>query len=69
MWTKLGSNKGPQADLLRRLVHWLMKEPELEENELSARMDDIILITKNSLILDNKPIISISPIIQKKKLF
>ena len=62
VWTKPGSNKGPQADLLRRLVHWLMKEPELEENELSARMDDnTILITKNSLILDNKPIISISP--------
>ena len=62
VWTKPGSNKGPQADLLRRLVHWLMKEPELEENELSARMDNnTILITKNSLILDNKPIISISP--------
>ena len=62
VWTKPGSNKGPQADLLRRLVHWLMKEPELEENELSARMDNnTILINKNSLILDNKTIISISP--------
>ena len=31
-------------------------------HRLSARMDDnTILITKNSLILDNKPIISISP--------
>jgi len=62
VWTKPGSNKGPQADLLRRLVHWLMKEPELEENELSARIDnDTILVTRNSLILDNKPIISTSP--------
>lgn len=62
VWTKPGSNKGPQADLLRRLVHWLMKEPELEENELSARVDnDTIIITKNSLTIDKKPIISISP--------
>ena len=62
VWTKSGVNKGPQADLLRRLVHWLMKEPELEENELSARIDnDTILITKNSLTLDKKPIISTSP--------
>tara|TARA_Y100001934_G_scaffold276261_1_gene372371 strand:+ start:121 stop:2157 length:2037 start_codon:yes stop_codon:yes gene_type:complete len=69
VWTKPGSNKGPQADLLRRLVHWLMKEPELEENELSARIDNnTILITKNSLILDNKPIISISPDNTKKEI-
>ena len=62
VWTKSGVNKGPQADLLRRLVHWLMKEPELEENELSAKIDnDTILITKNSLNLDKKPIISTSP--------
>ncbi len=69
VWTKPGSNKGPQADLLRRLVHWLMKEPELEENELSAKIDnDTILITRNSLILDNKPIISISPDNTKKEI-
>ena len=62
VWTKSGVNKGPQADLLRRLVHWLMKEPELEENELSAKIDNnTILITKNSLNLDKKPIISTSP--------
>jgi len=62
VWTKSGVNKGPQADLLRRLVHWLMKEPELEENELSAKIDnDTILVTKNSLNLDKKPIISTSP--------
>ena len=69
VWTKSDTNKGPQADLLRRLVHWLMKEPELEENELSARMDnDTIVITKNSLILDTKPIISISPDNTKKEI-
>src|SRR6202000_2345323 len=27
---------GPQPELLRRLAHWLMKEPELDENQLTA---------------------------------
>jgi hypothetical protein len=62
VWTKSENNKGPQADLLRRLVHWLMKEPDLEENELSVRIDDdTIIITKNSLTIDKKPVISSSP--------
>ena len=70
VWTKSGVNKGPQADLLRRLVHWLMKEPELEENELSAKVDnDTILVTKNSLNLDKKPIISTSPDNIKEEIF
>ncbi len=69
VWTKSEENKGPQADLLRRLVHWLMKEPELEENELSARLEnDTIVIIKNSLTLDKKPIISIAPDGAKKEI-
>tara|TARA_B100000579_G_scaffold429196_1_gene440566 strand:- start:1331 stop:1867 length:537 start_codon:yes stop_codon:yes gene_type:complete len=47
-----------------------MKEPELEENELSARIDnDTILITKNSLTLDKKAIISTSPDNVRKEIF
>ena len=53
VWTRSDSNKGPQADLLRRLVHWLMKEPDLEENELSAKFENnTLIIRKNSLIPD-----------------
>ena len=62
VWTKSNLNKGPQADLLRRLVHWLMKEPDLEENELSAKFENnSLFITRNSLIPDEKPIIVINP--------
>ena len=67
VWSRSENNKGPQADLLRRLVHWLMKEPELEENELSAKVEnDTILITRNSLVVNNKPVSLISP--SKKKI-
>lgn len=40
LWSRGHQGGGPQAELLRRVAHWLMKEPELEENALSARIED-----------------------------
>ena len=36
LWARGFEGGGPQAELLRRLAHWLMKEPELEEERLSG---------------------------------
>ena len=36
LWTRGFEGGGPQAELLRRLAHWLMKEPDLEEEALRA---------------------------------
>jgi hypothetical protein len=36
LWARGFEGGGPQAELLRRLAHWLMKEPELEEERLTA---------------------------------
>lgn len=36
MWSKGGQAAGPYNDLLRNLSHWLMREPELEEDYLKA---------------------------------
>ena len=36
LWARGYEGGGPQSLLLRRLVHWLMKEPELEEEDLLA---------------------------------
>ncbi len=36
LWARGFEGGGPQAELLRRLAHWLMKEPDLEEESLSA---------------------------------
>jgi len=36
LWARGFEGGGPQQELLRRLAHWLMKEPELEEERLSA---------------------------------
>lgn len=40
LWSRNEGGGGPQAELLRRLSHWLMKEPDLEENRLSARIEN-----------------------------
>jgi hypothetical protein len=36
LWARGFEGGGPHADLLRRLSHWLMKEPDLEEERLIA---------------------------------
>ncbi len=39
LWSRGHDGGGPQAELLRRIAHWLMKEPELEESALVARIE------------------------------
>jgi len=36
LWSRGYEGGGPQAELLRRTAHWLMREPDLEENDLRA---------------------------------
>jgi hypothetical protein len=50
LWARGFEGGGPQSLLLRRLVHWLMREPELEEEQLSARAaGDGLLVERRSL--------------------
>ncbi len=37
LWARGFEGGGPQTELLRRLAHWLMKEPDLEEEALLIR--------------------------------
>ncbi|MEP5731509.1 MAG: hypothetical protein ABJL67_19295 [Sulfitobacter sp.] len=39
LWSRGYEGGGPQLELLRRLAHWMMKEPELEEETLTAVAD------------------------------
>ena len=39
LWSRGFEGGGPQLELLRRLAHWMMKEPELEEEALTARAE------------------------------
>ncbi|MEQ9449776.1 MAG: hypothetical protein RLN70_12870, partial [Rhodospirillaceae bacterium] len=53
---------GPQVELLRRVAHWLMKEPELEEESLSAEVrEGMLAITRRSLAEEELPVTVRSP--------
>jgi hypothetical protein len=50
LWARGAEGGGPQAELLRRLAHWLMKEPDLEEEDLRAvAVGERIDVTRRSL--------------------
>ena len=50
LWSRGHEGGGPQAELLRRIAHWAMKEPALEEETLRARIEhDRMHIERRSL--------------------
>ena len=50
LWARGFEGGGPQAEMLRRIAHWLMKEPELEENALRAEVrGDRLHVVRQSL--------------------
>ncbi|MCX8256087.1 hypothetical protein RHCH11_RHCH11_01166 [Beijerinckiaceae bacterium RH CH11] len=56
LWARGYDGGGPYLDLLRRLAHWLMKEPELEEEALRASVDGkTFTITRQSLKAEVPP--------------
>jgi len=62
LWGKGFDGGGPQVELMRRISHWLMKEPDLEEESLSAEARDGALhITRHSLAADEVPVTVTSP--------
>ncbi|HEV2300095.1 MAG TPA: hypothetical protein VGR91_00870 [Stellaceae bacterium] len=57
LWARGFEGGGPQAELLRRLAYWLMKEPELSENALRASiLDNRLVVTRQSLKPDDSPV-------------
>ncbi len=50
LWGRGYEGGGPQLELLRRLAHWMLKEPELEEEALNAvAKGDVLSITRRSM--------------------
>jgi hypothetical protein len=50
LWDRGYEGGGPQLEMLRRLAHWMMGEPDLEEEALRAQTDgQTITITRRTL--------------------
>jgi hypothetical protein len=61
LWARGHDGGGPQAELLRRIAHWLMREPELEEEDLTASIHGARLtVTRRSLSEAPPPEIAIT---------
>jgi hypothetical protein len=61
LWSRGHDGGGPQAELLRRAAHWLMREPELEEEDLTARIEaGQISIQRRSLEAGPPPEVTIT---------
>lgn len=62
LWARGHEGGGPFSELVRRLVHWMMKEPELEEERLLLRADgEDIVASLTSLSPEPSPLTLIFP--------
>lgn len=62
LWNRGFEGGGPQSELLRRLAHWLMQEPELEENVLRGTGDaGTLVITRRTLEATIPPVRATDP--------
>jgi hypothetical protein len=55
LWARGHDGGGPQAELLKRIAHWLMKEPDLEENAITATVANGQLQIQRRSISPNPP--------------
>jgi hypothetical protein len=53
LWARGFQGGGPQLDLLRRLSHWLMKEPDLEEEALRLNVSGHNLVVRRQTMADS----------------
>ncbi len=61
LWSRGYDGGGPQAELVRRIAHWLMKEPDLEEEDLRARADGgQLTIRRQSLSAEPPPPVTVT---------
>lgn len=55
LWGRGYEGGGPQLELLRRLAHWMLKEPELEEEALTATTSGQELTVRRRSIAEEPP--------------
>ena len=60
LWARGYEGGGPHTDLLRRLAHWLMKEPDLEEERLLASARGLKLTIERRSMEDSVPVVQLS---------
>ncbi|MGB5865254.1 MAG: hypothetical protein WBG95_13255 [Sulfitobacter sp.] len=60
LWNRGYEGGGPQLELLRRLAHWMMGEPELEEEALTASAEGQTMRIERRTLSETVPPLSIT---------
>ena len=60
LWARGFENGGPHSEILRRLAHWLMKEPDLEEENLRAVVEGKNLAIIRRSLSDEHPEVEVT---------
>lgn len=61
LWARGHEGGGPHGELLRRLAHWLMAEPELEEIRLKARIEgDLLKLERLTVAEDASAVVTVA---------
>ena len=60
LWARGFEGGGPYIDLLRRLSHWLMKEPDLEEERLKMVAHGGDIVVERQTMADTAPPVTIT---------
>jgi hypothetical protein len=69
LWARGYEGGGPHLDLMRRLSHWLMKEPELEEERLTLKLQGSQLAAERRTMRDEAaPVTVTTPSGEKRTL-
>jgi hypothetical protein len=60
LWSRGYEGGGPQLELLRRLAHWMMKEPELEEEALTPTAEGNTMRIRRRTLEETVPPVTIT---------
>lgn len=60
LWSRGYDGGGPHRELLRRTAHWLMKEPELDENALDAVVRNSEILIRRRSLEENEKIVTVT---------
>jgi len=62
LWARGYDGGGPYSDIFRKLAHWLMGEPDLEAERLTAQADgDTLMVEQRTLSKNPEPVVVTAP--------
>jgi hypothetical protein len=68
LWAREYKQGGPYIDLMRKMIHWLLKEPSLEEGQIELSLDGETIRVKRYAALNGESVSYTAPSGEEKEL-